>query len=71
MNPRSLALIALFIAAIIYGITFTIAKEVMNTHIHPFGFYFHQSWRCNDNFSGFLVYLSRKRNLLRKLILKK
>ena len=40
MNPRSLALIALFIAAIIYGVTFTIAKEVMNTHIHPFGFIF-------------------------------
>ena len=40
MNPRSLALIALFIAAIIYGVTFTIAKEVMNTHIQPFGFIF-------------------------------
>jgi len=40
MNPRSLALIALFIAAIIYGVTFTIAKEVMNNHIHPFGFIF-------------------------------
>ena len=40
MNQRSLALIALFIAAIIYGVTFTIAKEVMNTHIHPFGFIF-------------------------------
>ena len=40
MKPRSLAIIALFIAAIIYGVTFTIAKEVMNTHIKPFGFIF-------------------------------
>ena len=38
MNPRSLAIIALFIASIIYGVTFTIAKEVMPLHIKPFGF---------------------------------
>lgn len=29
-----------FVAAIIYGVTFTIAKEVMNIHIKPFGFIF-------------------------------
>ena len=40
MKPRSLAIIALFVAAIIYGVTFTIAKEVMNIHIKPFGFIF-------------------------------
>ena len=38
MNPRNLAIIALFIASIIYGVTFTIAKEVMPLHIKPYGF---------------------------------
>jgi drug/metabolite transporter (DMT)-like permease len=38
MNSRSLAIIALSIAALIYGVTFTIAKEVMEGHIKPFGF---------------------------------
>ncbi len=38
MNNRSLALTALAIAALIYGVTFTIAKDVMPTHIQPFGF---------------------------------
>ncbi len=38
MNSRSLAIVALSIAALIYGVTFTIAKEVMEVHIQPFGF---------------------------------
>lgn len=38
MNHRHLALIALSIAALIYGVTFTIAKDVMPIHIKPFGF---------------------------------
>jgi drug/metabolite transporter (DMT)-like permease len=38
MNSRTLALTALSIAALIYGVTFTIAKEVMEEHIQPFGF---------------------------------
>lgn len=38
MNQRTLALIATAIATIIYGITFTVAKEVMPTYIKPFGF---------------------------------
>lgn len=38
MNTRSLALIALFVAALIYGATFTVAKEVMPEYILPFGF---------------------------------
>jgi drug/metabolite transporter (DMT)-like permease len=38
MNSRALALAALSIAALIYGVTFTIAKEVMEGHIKPFGF---------------------------------
>ena len=38
MNSRSLALAALSVAALIYGVTFTIAKEVMEVHIQPFGF---------------------------------
>jgi len=70
MNPRSLALIALFIAAIIYGVTFTIAKEVMNTHIHPFGFIFIRVGGAMIIF-WILGLFIKKRNLLRKLILKK
>lgn len=38
MSPRNLALAALFIAALIYGATFTIAKEVMPKYILPYGF---------------------------------
>ncbi len=38
MNTRTLALIALSITALIYGVTFTIAKEVMPFHIKPYGF---------------------------------
>jgi len=38
MSRRALALIALSITALIYGITYTIAKEVMPLHIKPYGF---------------------------------
>ena len=38
MKTRRFALTALFITALIYGVTFTIAKEVMQIHIKPFGF---------------------------------
>lgn len=38
MSIRTIALIALSITAIIYGVTFTIAKEVMPLHIKPYGF---------------------------------
>ncbi|MGG8495364.1 DMT family transporter [Tenacibaculum sp. TC6] len=38
MNPRVLALTATSIATLIYGITFTVAKEVMPLYIKPFGF---------------------------------
>lgn len=38
MNQRTLALIATSIATIIYGVTYTVAKEVMPTYIKPFGF---------------------------------
>ncbi|MGB1042089.1 MAG: DMT family transporter [Tenacibaculum sp.] len=38
MNQRVLALIATSIATLIYGITFTVAKEVMPMYIKPFGF---------------------------------
>lgn len=38
MNQRALALTATSIATLIYGITFTVAKEVMEEHIQPFGF---------------------------------
>lgn len=38
MRKRQLAILAAFIATSIYGITFTIAKDVMPLHIKPFGF---------------------------------
>jgi|TARA_B110000967_G_scaffold208076_1_gene259116 drug/metabolite transporter (DMT)-like permease len=38
MNTRTLALIAVSIATLIYGLNYTIAKEVMPLYIKPFGF---------------------------------
>ncbi|MFL0094959.1 DMT family transporter [Tenacibaculum maritimum] len=38
MNTRTLPLVAASIATIIYGVTFTVAKEVMPLYIKPFGF---------------------------------
>lgn len=38
MNKRILALIAVSIATIIYGVTFTVAKEVMPNYVNAFGF---------------------------------
>lgn len=38
MNSKSLALIAATIVAIIYGVTFTIAKDVMPQYVQAFGF---------------------------------
>ena len=38
MRSRNLALLAALIATGIYGITFTVAKDVMPLYIEPFGF---------------------------------
>ena len=38
MNSRSWALVCAWIVAIIYGVTFTIAKDVMPKYIDAFGF---------------------------------
>ncbi|WP_298949408.1 DMT family transporter [uncultured Polaribacter sp.] len=38
MNQRTLALIAVSIGTLIYGINYTIAKAVMPTYVKPFGF---------------------------------
>ncbi|MDD7915721.1 DMT family transporter [Polaribacter ponticola] len=38
MNQRTLALIAVSIATLIYGVNYTIAKEVMPLYVKPFGF---------------------------------
>ncbi len=38
MSKRTLALIAATIVAVIYGVTFTIAKDVMPVYVKPFGF---------------------------------
>ena len=38
MNSRILALLATSIATIIYGVTFTVAKDLMPMYLKPFGF---------------------------------
>jgi len=38
MSKRNLALVAATLVSIIYGITFTVAKDVMPQYVHPFGF---------------------------------
>ncbi len=38
MNSRSFAFLLAFLAAVIYGISFTVAKEVMPLYVKPFGF---------------------------------
>lgn len=38
MGSRNIAFLLAFIAAIIYGVSFTVAKEVMPLYVKPFGF---------------------------------
>jgi len=38
MNQRSIALILVSIATLIYGVTFTIAKDVMPLYVKPYAF---------------------------------
>lgn len=38
MNSRSIAFLLAFLAALIYGVSFTIAKDVMPQYIKPYGF---------------------------------
>lgn len=38
MNQRTLAIIAVSIATLIYGVTYTIAKDVMPNYVKPYGF---------------------------------
>ncbi|MDN3641362.1 DMT family transporter [Lutimonas halocynthiae] len=38
MKSRNIAFLLAFLAALIYGISFTVAKEVMPVYIQPFGF---------------------------------
>ena len=38
MSKRNLALVAATLVSVIYGLTFTIAKDVMPLYIMPFGF---------------------------------
>ena len=38
MNQRSIAILLVSIATLIYGVTFTIAKDVMPLYVKPFGF---------------------------------
>lgn len=38
MSKRTWALLAAMMVSLIYGVSFTIAKDVMPTYIKPFGF---------------------------------
>lgn len=38
MKGKNKALLAAFVVAIIYGVNYTIAKDVMPTYVKPFGF---------------------------------
>ncbi|UCE93451.1 MAG: EamA family transporter [Flavobacteriaceae bacterium] len=38
MNSRKIAFLLAFLAALIYGVSFTVAKEVMPDYVQPFGF---------------------------------
>ena len=38
MKSRNIAFLLAFLAALIYGVSFTVAKEVMPLYIRPFGF---------------------------------
>ena len=38
MKSRNIAFLLAFLAALIYGLSFTVAKEVMPVYIRPFGF---------------------------------
>ena len=38
MNSRKTAFLLAFLAALIYGVSFTVAKEVMPAYVRPFGF---------------------------------
>ncbi len=40
MNARNIAFLLAFLAALIYGVSFTVAKSVMPLYIKPFGFIF-------------------------------
>ena len=40
VNSRALALVLAFSATLIYGVSFTVAKEVMPQYVKPFGFIF-------------------------------
>ncbi len=38
MDTKKIAILAAFIVALIYGVSYTVAKDVMPNHIKPFGF---------------------------------
>ncbi len=44
MNTRALALIAVSIATLIYGLNYTIAKDVMPLYMKPYGFILLELW---------------------------
>lgn len=58
---RSLALLAATVVAIIYGVTFTIAKDVMPKYIEPYGFIVMRVFGATLLFWGFSFFVKQEK----------
>lgn len=61
MNSRSLALLFAFSATLIYGVSFTVAKEVMPQYVRPFGFIFLRVTGATFLFWSLSMFLRKER----------
>ncbi len=66
MQPRTKAHIALFIVAVIYGLNYIIAKEVMNGYIGPRGFIFMRVVGASTLFWLFHAFTKSEKSIERK-----
>jgi len=65
MHPRQKGILFAFLASLIYGVTFTVAKDVMHTHIPSFAFVF---MRVSGAMSVFwlLSFFTKKEKIAKK-----
>lgn len=61
LNSRALALVFAFSATLIYGVSFTVAKEVMPEYVLPFGFIFLRASGAALLFWGVSLFLRKER----------
>ena len=61
MNSRALALVFAFSATLIYGVSFTVAKEVMPQYVRPFGFIFLRASGATLLFWSLSLFLRKER----------